>query len=69
MDGEDIIKVFGSYDSVDCLYDYIEETTISEKTYNKLISWDYYAKRYGNDIRAYSCWLIYPPAQPAGDIP
>ena len=55
MHGDDEeIKIFDSYDEIYGLYDYTEKIKISEKTYKKLISGDYFARRYGDTIRAYS---------------
>lgn len=51
-EGDDIC-VFDSYEEVYGLCDYIDEVYISETTYNKLKTGNYYEKRYGCTIRAY----------------
>ena len=54
LDDDEEIRIFDSYDDIFGLYDYTEEFVISETTYTKLCTGDYYAKRYGKTIRAYS---------------
>ena len=50
----EILGVFDSYDEIYGLYDYAEQKRISDITYEKLKSGDYYASRYGNTLRAIS---------------
>jgi len=47
------IEIFDSYDELYGLYDHTEEFFISEKTYEKLCTGDWFAKRYGSTLRAY----------------
>lgn len=51
-EGEDI-EIFDSFDEIYGLFDYTECIEVSEKTYKKLCSGNYYAKRYGETLRAY----------------
>lgn len=50
---DETIEVFDSYDEIYGLYDFTEQHVIPEVTYNKLMTEDYYAYRYGNTIRAH----------------
>lgn len=54
QDGSDnIVDVSTDYDSLTSFCEYKESFVISEKTWEKLKTGDWFAKRYGKTIRAY----------------
>lgn len=53
LDNSEQLRMFDSFDEIDGLFDYTACVTISETTYKKLKTGDYYAKKFGRTIRAY----------------
>ena len=49
------IEMFDSYDEMYGLYDYAEETLISKRTYDKMVTGNYFLKRVGKTFKAFSC--------------